>query len=172
MSIRLGLGGALVTLVIVAAGGVAVWTAACPCDRTPGFVLLGEMQEKPITDWRFANDVSLCQIQVLAGWRPHAVNLNCFATPEGELFLGCANCASKYWSGYVGPDESGRLRLNGAVYPVVVNRVLDPAVMDRAWAARVTKLQKLGDATNPAPAADAKRPDSWWTFQVRSASAG
>ena len=166
---RLGLTGALVILVIVAAGGVAVWTATCPCDRTPGFVLLGDVQEKPVTDWSFANDVHLCQIQIYAGWRPHAVNLNCMATPEGELFLSCSTCASKYWAGHVSQNESARLRLNGVVYPVVLNRVLDPAMLDRAWAARVKKLQVHGDASNPTPAPDAKRPDGWWSFQVRSA---
>jgi hypothetical protein len=169
MSIRLGLGRALVILVIVAAGGVAVWTATCPCDRTPGFVLLGDVQEKPVTDWGFANDVHLCQIQIYAGWRPHAVNLNCMATPEGELFLSCSTCDRKYWAAQVGANEPARLRLNGAIYPVVLNRVSDPTVLDRAWAARVKKLQVHGEGpVNPAPSPDAKRPDGWWSFQVRS----
>ena len=157
---------------IVVVGGVGVWTATCPCDRTPGFVLLGEVREEPVTDWRFANDVPLCQIQIYAGWRPHAVNLNCMTTPEGELFLSCSVCTGKYWARQVGQNEPARLRLNGVVYPVVLNRVLDPAALDRAWAARVKKLQVHGGASvNPAPAPDAKRPDTWWSFQVRSAGA-
>jgi hypothetical protein len=50
-------------------------------------MLLGDVQETPITDWSFVNDTPLCQIQVYAGFRPHAVNLNCVATEQGELFL-------------------------------------------------------------------------------------
>jgi hypothetical protein len=161
----------LVALLIVLAGGVAVWTTTCPCDRMPGFMLLGDMQETPVSDWTFVNDVPLCQIQISAGVLPHAVNLNCMATPEGELFLSCSVCSTKYWASHVGQDEPGRLRLNGRVYPVVLNRVHDEAVLDRAWAARVKKLQVHGeDRYNPVPPPDAKRPQGWWSFQLRSAA--
>ncbi len=161
---------AVTAFLIVTAGGIAVWTTTCPCNRMPGFVLLGDVQEEPVTDWSFVNDVPLCQIQIHAGFIPHAINLNCMATPEGELFLSCSACPSKYWSSHVGPEEPGRLRLNDRVYPVVLNRVQDAAVLDRAWAARVKKLQVHGEETyNPTPAPDAKRPEDWWSFQLRSA---
>lgn len=168
MTRKIGLGlGALVLLLIV---GVAVWTTTCPCDRTPGFMLLGDVQEAPVADWSFVNDVPLCQIQVYAGIIPHAINLNCMATPEGELFLSCSVCDTKYWPSMVGENESGRLRLNDRVYPVVVNRIQDEAILERAWAARVKKLQVHGGGPfNPAPPPDAKRPPNWWTFQLRSA---
>lgn len=163
----------LVALLLVVAGGVGVWTTTCPCDRVPGFVLLGEMQTAPVTDWSFANDVALCQIQITAGVIPHAINLNCMATPEGELFLSCSGCADKYWSSHVGANERGRLRLNGRVFPVVLSRVHDDAVLDRAWAARITKLQVQGGGPyNPVPPPDAKRPPTWWSFQLRSAVGG
>ena len=72
----------------------------------------------------------------------------------------------------MGTDHPGRLRLNGAVYPVVLNRVTDPATLDAAWSARILKLQnpavQAQQPPGPVPSADAKRPDSWWTFQVRS----
>ena len=47
-------------LILIVAGGVALWTTTCPCNRTPGFMLLGEMQTTPVTDWRFVNDIPLC----------------------------------------------------------------------------------------------------------------
>lgn len=164
---------AVAAVVLAAAGaGVAAWTAACPCDTTPGFVLLGETQGEAVADWSFANSVPLCQIQVYAAWRPHAVNLNCMATTEGELFLSCSSCDTKYWARQVGPGESARLRLDGRVYPVVLSRVVDASVLDRAWAARVRKLQALNDPANPAPDANAARPESWGSFWVRSRSTG
>jgi hypothetical protein len=160
----------LAALVIVAATGITVWTRSCPCNRIPGLALLGDVQETPVTDWSFVNDIPLCQIQVYAGFIPYAVNLNCMATPDGELFLSCSGCSDKYWPGYVGQNEPGRLRLNGRVYPVVLSRVQDEAVLDRAWEARAKKLQVHGEPTyNPAPAPDAKRPESWWSFHLRSA---
>ena len=160
----------LTALVIVALGGIAVWTTTCPCNQMPGFMLLGDVQKAPVTDWSFVNDIPLCQIQIYAGPMPHAVNLNCMATPEGGLFLSCGNCERKFWGRHVGENAHGRLRLNGKVYPVVFTRVKDEAVLERAWAARVKKLQVYGEAPyNPTPRPDAKRPKEWGTFQLRSA---
>src|SRR5215475_5183988 len=82
--------GAALTLVIVVVAGVGVWTAACPCNGVPGFVLLGPVHSEPVTDWKFVNDVPLCQIQISTGFGPHTVNLNCMATPDGQLYLSCS----------------------------------------------------------------------------------
>ena len=167
------LGVAAALAVIVVTGGV-VWTMTCPCDQTPGFVLLGETRDQPVSDWGFANDVALCQIQIGIAWRPHSVNLNCMATPEGDLFLSCSFGDNKHWCPRVGEDHPGRLRLNGVVYPVVLNRVMDQATLDRAWAARIRKLQQPEvQAVQPgggAPPLDAPRPDTWWSFSVVSRS--
>ena len=169
------LGAAAAVLLVVLLGG-AYWATACPCGGTPGFVLRGDVQEQPITDWSFANDVPLCQIQIRVGWRPHSVNLNCFATESGDLYLSCSVGAQKYWCPKVEADEPARLRLDGNVYPVVLNRVMDPATLEASWAARITKLQKPEvERVQPggvSPPPDARRPDSWWTFHVRSARLG
>ena len=96
--------------------------------------------------------------------------------PEGELFISCSFGSNKYWCPRVGDDHSGRLRLDGTVYPVVLNREMDPARLDRVWAARLRKLQKPAvQARQPGgggepPALDTPRPDSWWTFHVVSRS--
>jgi hypothetical protein len=83
------------------------------------------------------------------------------STPDGRLFLSCSVATRKYWCQQVGKDHPGRLRLNGVVYPVVLNRVTDPATLDEAWAARVKKLQVHGGVPyNPKPAPDAERPDT------------
>jgi hypothetical protein len=165
----------LAALVLVLLGG-GYWAWSCPCEGTPGFVLRGELHEQPVADWSFANDVDLCQIQIGVGWRPHSVNLNCMATPGGELFLSCSVGANKYWCPRVGPDHPGRLRLDGVVYPVVLNRVTDPATMDAAWQARILKLQQpevqaLQPPGSTTPPLDAERPGHWWTFRVESAPA-
>lgn len=155
--------------VVAAAVGFYIYSSVCPCERTPGGFLMGERSAEAISDWSFANDVPLCQIQVWAGIRPHSVNLNCMATSEGKLYLSCSFCDGKYWSSNVGTDENGRIKLNGIVYPVVFNRVMDAAELDRAWAARIAKLQVLDDPSNPAPPPDAQRADHWWSFNLVSA---
>ena len=159
------------SLVVALVAGFLIFSSVCPCERTPGGFLFGERAEAPVSDWSFANDVPLCQLQIWAGIRPHAINLNCMSTPEGELYLSCSVCTSKYWAARVGEDESGVMRLNGVVYPVLVNRETDPEAMDRAWAARVQKLQVHGGAAaNPVPDPNAERPDQWWTFRIVSSS--
>jgi hypothetical protein len=167
--------GASALLLVLVGGGYWAWT--CPCEGVPGFVLRGELHDEPVTDWSFANEVDLCQIQIGVAWRPHSVNLNCMATPSGELFLSCSVGANKYWCPRVGPDHSGRLRLDGVVYPVVLSRVEDPSSMDAAWQARVRKLQRPDvQARQPPgsspPPLDAERPGHWWTFRVESPPAG
>ncbi len=59
--------GSAATVALVALAGGSYWALTCPCDGTPGFVLLGELNEEPVTDWGFANDVQLCQIQISIG---------------------------------------------------------------------------------------------------------
>ena len=82
--VRKNLLGIAATLALVVVAGGVVWTMNCPCEGTPGFVLLGDTHEEPVADWSFANDVSLCAIQIGIWMRPHSVNVNCMATPEGE----------------------------------------------------------------------------------------
>ena len=168
--------GLAATLALVVVAGGVVWTMTCPCETTPGFVLLGDTQDAPVADWSFANDVSLCQIQIGIWLRPHSVNVNCMATPEGELFISCSVGVNKYWCPRVGEDHSGRLRLDGVVYPVMLNREMDQSVLDRVWAARIRKLQKPAvQARQPGgggapPPLDTPRPESWWSFHVVSRS--
>jgi len=155
-------------IVIGVVAGTFYWTYTCPCDRVPGAILFGETAAEPVSDWSFANEVELCQIQIYAGWRPHAINLNCMSTPDGNLYLSCSVCDTKYWASKVSDNPRGRLRLNGIVYPITITRVTNPAEMDRAWNARVEKLQVVGNPGNPAPPPDAVRNDRWWTFRIES----
>ena len=162
--------GGLVALVVVPVVAFSYWFLACPCDRLPGGYLMGTAAEAHVTDWTFANDVTLCQVQIRAGVLPHSINLNCMAAPTGELYLSCSLCASKRWSNAVVADGTARLRLDGTVYPVTLTRVVDAAELDRAWLARVTKLNTIPVPANPAPPPGAARPDHWWSFRVTSRS--
>lgn len=170
-NLKLIIAASVAGVLLAGIAGFMIYSSVCPCDRTPGGFLFGDRVEEPVTDWRFANDVPLCQLQIYAGIRPHAINLNCMSTPEGELYLSCSVCTTKYWAGHVGANERAVMRLEGKTYPVRLNRVQDPAEMDRAWNARVDKLQVHGGGPyNPVPDPDAQRPDHWWTFHVESRS--
>lgn len=161
---------AAVALVVVLGGAFLAWSATCPCERTPGAWLFGTVQDEAVSDWRFANQVTLCQIQIRTGLLPHSINLNCFATSGGDLYLSCSNCGTKRWSGIAQNDGWARLRLDGDVYPVMLTRIQDPEEMDGAWSARLDKLNSLEAPANPPAPIGTPRPDHWWTFRVVSRS--
>jgi hypothetical protein len=161
---------AAAAVVVVLAGAFLAWSATCPCERTPGGWLFGNVQAEPVADWRFANQVTLCQIQIRTGLLPHAINLNCFATESGDLYLSCSNCDGKRWSGFAVEDGTARLRLDGTVYPVMLTRALDPDELDTAWIARLDKLHSLEEPANPPVPLGTPRPDQWWSFRVVSRS--
>ena len=83
-------GGSIAAIFSVGIIGFLVFSAVCPCERTPGGFLFGESHNDPVSDWSFANQVPLCQLQIYAGIRPHSINLNCMTTPEGEMYLSCS----------------------------------------------------------------------------------
>ena len=143
------------------------WAITCPCDFTPGGLLFGDRAGEEIADWSFANDVSLCQIQV-GGLLPYSVNLNCMATSSGGLYLSCSVCDTKRWAGVVVGNSRAKMRLDGTVYPVTATRVMDPDELDRVWAARLDKLQEHSSPINPAAPVGTPRPDRWWSFHVVS----
>ena len=161
-------GAALAALVAIPIAAFLYWFLTCPCDRMPGGYLLGAEAEEQVADWSFANGVQLCQIQISAGFLPHSINLNCMSTSAGDLYLSCSQCASKRWSNAVLSNGTARLRLNTTVYPVNLTRVVDPSELDRAWGARVMKLNTLVAPETPPPPPSAPRPDDWWSFRVVS----
>lgn len=151
---------------LVAAGR---WFFTCPCDTMPGAVLWGETVEEPVTDWTFANEVELCQIQVQGTIFSQALNLNCMATPDGRLYLSCSNCEPKRWSRLARNNENGKLRLNGRVYLVTFTHVTDPTEADRSWEARLRKLEHSTVLGSGTPVGTPRPPDEqWWTFRVAS----
>lgn len=146
----------LALLGIVVIGLLMTYLLRCPCERIPGSTLSGQTVSDVITDWSFANDVALCQVQV-QGLVPWSINLNCMADVEGALYLSCSRCDGKYWSGRALANPQARLRVGNRVYPVLLNRLNDSDALDHAWRTRAAKTG-LG--------LDRSRPDHWWSFRV------
>jgi hypothetical protein len=156
----------IVLFAFVALAAVAFYTysSTCPCDGTPGGILLGERVDEPISDWSMVNEVDICQLQIAAGIRPHSLNLNCWAAEDGSLYVGCMGCEGKYWGYRVSPGEKGFIRVDGRVYPVTIDRIENPDEMDRIWR---TRFYKLGQRS-PEPVAETPRDEGWWTFSLVS----
>ncbi len=141
----------------VVIAGLLVYGSVCPCGPVPGVWLSGNDVLERVDDWSFANDVPLCQLQVDAGL-PRSINLNCMAA-DGALYVSCSNCETKGWAQHALQAPEATIRMGSRLYPVTLSRVLDADVLDVAWRARITKLQR--DPATP-------RPDHWWSFRLRS----
>ena len=146
----------VLALGLTAAGGLTFWFV-CPCERTPGGPLRFAEAAEPITDWAFANEVGLCQLEVQA-LIPWSVNLNCMSDQQ-KLYVSCARCAGKLWSTTALRNEFGRIAVGDRAYPVRMRRVLDPLELDLAWRARAAKT---GRGLNQ------PRAEHWWSFELSS----
>jgi len=145
-----------ITVFVLLVVGAVGYLSQCPCEQIPGAWLLGDEHEGEVTDWSFVNDrdaVRLCQLQVTT-WRPHSINLNCMSA-NGELYLSCSNCAGKNWSQSALSYPNAKIRAGSLLYPVTMERVTDTAVLDEAWRARLSKIDRE----------QSPRPDHWWSFR-------
>ena len=149
----------IAALVVIPVIAISYWAIECPCDQTPGLDLRGVEAEAKVTNWAFANQVPLCQVQVDTGLLPHALNLNCWADSNGDLYLSCGSCDGKRWSKAAVANSEARVRVGQTVYPVNLTRVVDERQLDSAWASRAVKL---------AGAQNEPRPGGWWSFRVGS----
>ncbi|MEC7581946.1 MAG: hypothetical protein VYC85_06015, partial [Pseudomonadota bacterium] len=61
------IGASLASALAAGIVGFLIYSAVCPCERTPGGVLFGAAADGPVDDWSFANEVPLCQLQIYAG---------------------------------------------------------------------------------------------------------
>ena len=141
---------------LLLAGVVVGYLFVCPCEQIPGGPLGGVGKAGQVDDWSFMNEVPLCQVQVDRGI-PWSINLNCMATPAGDLYVSCSRCAGKSWSNTALERPAGYIRAGEDVYPVTLRRVTDSAELDTAWAARAAKV-----------GTDSARPDHWWSFALTS----
>lgn len=145
---------------VAAIAGFLYWSVNCPCERTPGGYLWGDVSEEEITDWSFVNEVSLCQLQTNVAFIPYSINMNCSSLEE-ELFVGCMNCEDKRWGAALAERGTARFRINDVVYPVTARRLMDPAEKDHAWLSSSIKAGRPDGTPRP--------PDNiWWTFQLSS----
>jgi len=145
-------------VVVIPVMAVSYWAWSCPCGQTPGVYLRGIQATEKVTDWSFANQVPLCQVQVDTGLLPHALNLNCWSDSDGTLHLSCGNCDGKRWSTAAAAHPDARVRVGQTVYPVTLTRVVGEEPLNRAWASRAVKL----------PGSDEPRSAGWGVFRVAS----
>lgn len=148
----------LALLVVLPVVGASYWAWSCPCDQTPGLYLRGTEASEKVTNWAFANEVPLCQVEVDTGLLTHALNLNCWSDTSGDLYLSCGNCEGKRWSTAAVNNPAARVRVGQTVYPVTLTRIVGDDALNKVWQTRGVKLPNAND---PHPA-------GWGVFRVAS----
>ncbi|NNL64980.1 MAG: hypothetical protein HKP30_01930 [Myxococcales bacterium] len=132
-----------------------------PCGPLPGSALEGEAVDTPVSDWSFSDAHSRCLLEVRPD-DPHSITVSCFAG-DGVLYVPAIMGESKQWPKMVAADPRARVKIGDAIYPVTIERILDPAERERAARASYRKYHDGED-----PPRDWKVPEDRWFFRLGS----
>lgn len=149
---------ALVSLV-----GLALFLTACPIGPFAGGRLSGDVHSGGVADWAFVEDVETCQLETNPD-DPHSVNTWCLGW-EGDLYvptsmiLGPTDPSERDWVVNVQSDPAVRVRVEGVVYELEAERVMD----DEVYGAVLAALEEKYDA-DPA---DREAEREIWLFRLR-----
>ncbi len=143
---------------------LALSCAACsgPLGPFPGGQLEGVEHTGAVTDWGFAADVEVVQLETNPA-EPHSVN-TWIAVVDNRLYiatsliLGAENPAERDWVKHVLADPRMRLRIVDKIYPAKLTRVADAAEATRI---KQILLNKYGEDSSEQSATD-------WVFAVTS----
>lgn len=114
--------------------------AACyaPDDARPGLRLSGPVKETP-SDWSFTDAHQEIAIEVRTPYLlPHSVTIWC-ASLEGRLYVGARDPEEKWWPTWADRDPDVRLRIDGAIYEVRLEPLVDAERIRRVRAAYASK---------------------------------
>ena len=154
--------GVAVTLVLAVVGGGVVWTTTCPCETMPGFVLLGDSPDAPVTDWSFTNEIEEIFVETRAWYRlPHSTTIWCVEL-GGDLYVGSYGDEQKTWEKNLVPEPRARLAIAGKLYEVTLQQVEDPGrveALDAAYAQKYDMADAFGDEI-----------PTWWYYKVNARS--
>jgi hypothetical protein len=148
--------GAIVALAVV---GFAVRGCDGPLGPFPGGPLeAGRWVDEPVADWSFAAQRGEVELQLLDPPRSRTTWL---VVHEGDLYIPCGYPNLRWlkqWPHEALRDGRARLRLDGRLYPVMLERVGDPQTF-----AAVSRLvaEKYGVGVGEEP-----DPETMWVFRL------
>jgi len=106
-----------------------------PTGLLPGGELEGEARPAP-ADWAFAGDYGTIQLETRPE-DPYSVNL-AFTVIDGHLYINAGDTETQ-WVKNIGLDPRVRLRMDGALYELLAERVTDRdeiGAFGKAWASQ------------------------------------
>jgi hypothetical protein len=132
-----------------------------PLGLIPGGPLeAGDVVTEPIADWSFAKDTGEIELQLDA--RPQSRTVWFFVL-DGNGFVPCSlgYPPGKIWHRQALVNGAARLRIDGKLYPVVLNKLDDTIVSQMSDRVRAELTRKYG-------ALPPRRERGIWLFQVTS----
>lgn len=111
-----------------------------PSDARPGLWLSGETAAVP-ADWSFSDAHPEIALELHAPYGlPHSVTIWC-ASQGGRLYVAARSPESKRWPGWADRRPEVRLRIDGKLYDVRLERAEDPAEIEHVRRAYAAKYQ-------------------------------
>jgi len=145
-------------LVVVAYYGARLHDG--PLGLIPGGPLeAGEVVREPIADWTFAKDTGEIELQLDSQRQSRTVR---FFVLDGQGYVPCSLGfpPGKIWHRQAVVNGAARLRIDGRLYPVTLNKLGDAIVQQMSDRVRAELTRKYGDL----PPSQA----GVWLFQVTS----
>lgn len=129
-----------------------------PSDERPGLWLSGVIAGQHAEDWSFTDDVEEIFVETQTWYLiPHATTIWCVAL-DGELYIGSYGEARKYWEKNVAREPEARVSIDGRIYEVRVDPVIDPDIvarLDEALNRKYDMEEVFGDEDPP-----------WWFYRL------
>ena len=122
----------VVSFILVSLGSLGSFGCGGPTGLLPGGALSGESSEAP-RDWAFAGNAGTIQLETNP-LEPYSVNL-AYTILDGRLYINAGGTETQ-WAKNIATNPEVRLRMDGRVYPLHANRILDAATLEafaEAW---------------------------------------
>jgi hypothetical protein len=128
---------------------LAATAIACegPFVLLPGGELSGGVASPP-ADWSFAGDYGTAQLETKPD-DPYSVNL-AYTIVEGAVYINAGDTETQ-WVKNIGVDPRVRLRVDGVIYELRAERVVEPAEIERFAAAWTSQSVFRRDPTGLDP---------------------
>lgn len=94
----------------------AIFVTNDPDEQKPGTRLSGNLAEDQNPDWSFLDGRTKAYIETRSLYLiPHSITVSSWSE-NGQLYVGCRACDTKYWPKNVVGDPNIRIKIDGKIY--------------------------------------------------------
>ena len=94
----------------------AIFVPINPNEQQPGTRLSGDLAENQNPDWSFMKGRTKAYIETRSLYLiPHSITVSSWSQ-NGQLYVGCRACDTKYWPTNVVRDPNIRIKIDDKIY--------------------------------------------------------